>query len=128
MGLTEMADGLVERFRQVLTKNVSCDSKRTKVCPITIVYQSVDVEVAVGKSTLLEVRVASSHDVHFQWKKDGEVLTEGQDYSGTNSPVLLIKCVRPELKGRYTCSITRSREEKHSDDIFLNMIVSYRDL
>ena len=129
VGLPEMAEGLVERLTQVLTKNVSCDSKRTKVYPITIVYQSVDVEVAVGKSTLLEVRVASSHDVHYQWKKDGEVLAEGQDYYGTNSSTLLVKSVRPELKGRYTCCILSDREEKHSDCILLNMILPsmYRD-
>ena len=127
VSLPMLAEGLVEKFTQVLTKNVSCNSKRKKVCPITIEYQSVDVEVAVGKSTLLEVRVASSHDVHFQWKRDGEVLTEGEDYSGTNSSVLLIKSVRSELKGRYTCSIRSSREEKHCNYILLNMIASYRD-
>ena len=127
VGLPILAGSLVERFTQVLTKHVSCDSKRKKVYPITIVHQSLDVEVAVGKSTLLEVRVESSHDMHYQWKKNGEVLTEGQDYSGTNSSILLIKSVRPELKGRYTCSITSGREEKHSDDILLDMIRLYRD-
>ena len=126
VSLPILAEGLVERFTQVLTKNVSCNSRKI-LCAFSIVYQSVDVEVAVGKSTLLEVRVESSHDVHFQWKKDGEVLTEGQDYCGTNSSVLLTKSVRPKLAGKYTCSIISGREEKHSDDILLNIIVSYRD-
>ena len=78
---------------------------------------------------MLEVKVLSSHDVHFQWNKDGEALIDGDDYSGTNSSVLLIKSVISRLKGRYTCCIISDRKEKHSDDIFLNMVLPsiYRD-
>ena len=129
VGLPKMADGLVERFSQILTKNVSFKSKRKKKSSLSIVYQSDDVEVTIGKSTLLEVKVLSSCDVHFHWKKDGEALIDDDDYSGTNSSVLLIKSVISKLKGRYTCCIISDRKEKHSDDILLNMVLPsiYRD-
>ena len=46
-------------------------------------YQSDDSKVAERKSTLLEVQVISNGCESYQWRKDGQSLLDGADFSDT---------------------------------------------
>ena len=83
------------------------------------------VEVAQGKSTLLEVVVNSAHEqpVHFQWKKDGLRLQTGEFFLGPESPVLCISAT-VAAKGSYTCEVTCGKDVVQCEYITLNVILS----
>ena len=72
-----------------------------------IVSQSLDTFLPEDKSTILEVQVEVRHGttISYQWLKDDLPLEEGEDFIGTNKPILCINnsCI---AKGAYVCKIT----------------------
>ena len=75
--------------------------------PLDIVSQSLDDSVREEKSILLEIQVEARHGttISYQWLKDDLPLEEGEDFIGTNKPILCINnsCF---AEGAYVCKIT----------------------
>ena len=80
-----------------------------------IVSQSLDTLVQEDNSTLLEVQVEARHGttISYQWLKDNLALKEGEDFIGTNKPILCINnsCIS-KSEGAYVCKITS--EDDHT--------------
>ena len=74
---------------------------------LTIFFQSLDILVKEGKSTLLEVHANARHNspISYQWVKNGLPLIEGGDYIGCNRPILCLNnsCI---ADGAYVCKVT----------------------
>ncbi len=87
--------------------------KRAKLS-LKIEYASGDCEVIDGKSTLLEVRASISEGVSYQWMKDSECLSDGEDYCGTCTDILVIKHAHQGMEGQYTCAVERGQEKLKS--------------
>ena len=69
-------------------------------------YQSLDTEVAEGRSTLLEVQVIWDGSESYQWSKDGQPLVDGADYSGVSSSMLYINRASLSAEGKYCCCVS----------------------
>ena len=90
---------------------------------LDIVYQSDDIEVADGRSTLLEVQASASQSIAYQWMKDGKSLTDDASYSGTRSNILIIKHASIGVDGEYKCSVRMGDQLKESEHI--NLIMNF---
>ena len=88
-----------------------------------VIFQSVDVEVLEGKSTLLEVQVAGSGEQSYKWSKDGQPLSERNKFSGVSSNFLFINGASQHVTGKYSCTISNGRETLCSSEI--NVKVMY---
>ena len=86
-------------------------------------YQSCDSEVADGKSTLLEVQVISNGCESYQWRKDGQPLLAGADFSGVSSNMLYINRASQGTEGKYSCCVSNGSETVCSDE--MNLMVIY---
>ena len=96
--------------------------KKTKIeHSFRVVSQSLDIEIADGKSVLLEVQVVSQEPASFVWTKNDQPLSEGELYSGTKNNILLVRRVSEATKGVYKCSIN---EKNKTNDIVLSVIYS----
>ena len=76
---------------------------------LRIFYQHRNVCVAYGKSTLLEVKVTNtSSSVSYQWSNDGCEISDGDNYQGASSSILLV-CHRnmssKHIEGKYVCQV-----------------------
>ena len=86
-------------------------------------YQSCDSEVADGRSTLLEVHVISNGCESYQWRKDGQPLLAGADFSGVSSNMLYINRASQGTEGKYSCCVSNGSETVCSDE--MNLVVLY---
>ena len=86
-------------------------------------YQSYDSEVAERKSTLLEVQVISNGCESYQWRKDGQPLLDGADFSGVYSNMLYINRASQGTEGKYCCCVSNGSETVCSDE--MNLVVIY---
>ena len=98
-----------------VTKNPSIDTE--------IDYQSYDSEVAEGKSTLLEVQVISNGCESYQWRKDGQPILDGADFSGVSSNMLYINRASQGTEGKYSCCVSNGSETICTDE--MNLMVIY---
>ncbi len=89
-----------------------------------IKYVSGDCEVNDGKSTLLEVRVSISEGVSYQWMKDSECLSDGEDYCGTCTDILVIKHAHQGMEGQYTCTVEKGQENLVSQGMKVKTVYS----
>ena len=87
-----------------------------------VIFQSVDVEVLEGKSTLLEVQVAGSGEESYEWSRDGQPLSEGSEFSGVSCNFLFINEASQHVTGKYSCSISNGREIACSSKINVKVI------
>ena len=87
-----------------------------------VIFQSVDVAVLEGKSTLLEVQVAGSGEESYKWNKDCQPLLEGSEFSGVSSNFLFINGASQHVIGKYSCTITNGRETVYSSAINVKVI------
>ena len=128
VGETSLAGELIERFSKKMNDYLICKPKRKPLHnPLRIIiYQSVDIEVTSGKSTLLEVRVESSSPVNYQWRRNSEELSNGKLYSGVNNSILFIYSVKLETQGRYSCCVCSEGEKVYSDDI--NLTITFPEI
>ena len=83
----------------------------------------INIAVAEGKSTLLEVQVSSSGCESYQWSKDGQPLLDGADFSGVSSNMLYTIRASQGTEGKYSCCVSNGSETVCSDEI--NLIVIY---
>ena len=87
-----------------------------------VIFQSVDVELLEGKSTLLEIGIAGSGEVSYEWSKDGQPLSEGSEFSDVSSNFLFINGASQHIIGKYSCTITNGRETLCSSEINVKVI------
>ena len=97
-------------------------------CPLEIIRQSRDLEVTQGKSTFIEVQVAScatSSKISFQWLKNGcQLSDDGLSYIGTKVQILCIRNALLASKGTYMCKIKLDQGPSlMSDPIILSVSV-----
>ena len=126
--LTSKIVGLGDVARKLLTYKRSLDplpvTKKPRLSFATeINYQSYDSEVAEGKSTLLEVQVISNGCESYQWRKDGQPLLDGADFSGVCSNMLYINRASQGTEGKYCCCVSNGSETVCSDE--MNLVVIY---
>ena len=92
-------------------------AKRPRLKPVLeIDCQSLDTEVAEGRSTLLEVQVIWDGSESYQWSKDGQPLVDGADYSGVSSNMLYINRASLSAEGKYCCSVSTGSGNVYSVD------------
>ena len=82
-----------------------------------VIFQSVDVEILEGKSTLLEVQVAGRGEQSYKWSKDCQPLSERNEFAGVSSNFLFINGASQHVTGKYSCTITNGRETLCSSEI-----------
>ena len=87
-----------------------------------VIFQSVDVEVLEGKSTLLEVQVAGSGEQSYKWSKDGQPLSERNEFSGVSSNFLFTNGASQHVTGKYSCTINNGRETLCSSEINVKVV------
>ena len=78
-------------------------------CIPHITSQSLDTEVAEGKSTLVEVQTSCDRSESYQWSKDGQPLVDGADYSGVSSNILYINRASHGTEGKYCCCVSSGK-------------------
>ena len=96
-----------------------------------IVSQSLDTSILEDKSTLLEVQVEASHGttISYQWLKDDLPLKEGEDFIGTNKPILCINnSFISKSEGAYVSKITSKNDHTpaslvYSEHIYVSVTV-----
>ena len=86
-------------------------------------YQSDDSKVAERMSTLLEVQVSSNGCESYEWRKDGQPLHDGADFSGVSSNMLYINRTSQGTEGKYSCCVCNGSETVCSDE--MNLVVLY---
>ena len=126
--LTSQTVGLGGIARKLLTYERPLDplpvTKKPRLSFATeINYQCYDSEVAESKSTLLEVQVSSNGCESYQWRKDGQPLLDGADFSGVSSNMLYINRASQGTKGKYSCCVSNGSETVCSDE--MNLMVIY---
>ena len=94
---------------------------KESIMPI-VIFQSVDVEVLEGKSTLLEIQVAGSGEESYEWNKDGQPLSEGSEFSGVSSNFLFINGASQHVTGKYSCTISNGKETVCSSEINVKVL------
>ena len=84
------------------------------VDPAKITQHPESKSVATGTSTNFTVE-ASGDDLHFQWRKDGKNLRDGNKNHGTKTHTLHIEDVEKSDKGSYQCLVKNDVGEKLSE-------------
>ena len=110
VGLGAVADHLDD---DLIKHGIHLDDESLLLCKrpflesslLMIVFQSLDILVEEGKSTLLEVHANARHSspISYQWVKNGLPLIEGGDYIGCNRPILCLNSRTAE--GIYVCKV-----------------------
>ena len=97
------------------------DSPNVECIP-QIESQSLDTEVAEGKSTLVEVQISCDGSESYQWSKDGQPLVDGADYSGVSSNILYINRASHGTEGKYCCCVSTGSERVDSEEVSIVII------
>ena len=111
------------RMKMISTTSPSVTDPQLNDC-LRIQYESTNIKVTDGKSSLLEVQVCPRESVSYQWMKDGQPLSESSAYSGTHSTMLLINEANQRTEGEYCCHLSHSSEQLASSPVTLT--VKYR--
>ena len=81
------------------------------------ILEVVPKEQSVATKTDVKFSVKATGDcLHFQWKKNSEVLFEDRQYRGTKTDTLCIKDVEKNEKGIYQCLVSNDVGEKLSEE------------
>ena len=123
VGVADVALSLEEKFRDSQKPSVTMPvAKLPDIDPtLRMICQSLDTKVADGKSTLLEVLVSKSEGVSYQWKKDGQAISDSLAYTGTHTAILAISPASQGAQGKYICHVMKDIEKVISEDISLTV-------
>ena len=116
-----IAYGLEKKFIKAKQQKLNIRLKKQCFDSTFRIIQPRNTEVANGKSALLQVLCMSNRTVHYQWRKDGESLSNGANYSGVHDPILLVRSVGQESQGNYSCYVWDGDDSKCSDDVCLSV-------
>ena len=128
VGVPDVALSLEEKFRESQKPSVTMPvAKSPDIDPtLRMICQSLDTEVADGKSTLLEVLVSKGEGVSYQWKKDGQAISDSLAYTGTHSAILAISPASQGTEGKYICHVMKDSELVISKEVLLTVSFSPR--
>ena len=110
VGMNALADKLNEKFREKIS-----EIKMDEVSITKIEYQSSEIEVSDGKSTLLGVQIPHSESATYQWMKEGQHLSNNLIYSGVCADMLFIRKACQGIDGKYTCEIRCDDKEQEKE-------------
>ena len=124
VGEGRVAQDLEERAREArgLIHTASTTDSDTVNPLLTISYQSDDIIVDDGKSTLLLVQASPKESVSYQWKKDGQPLANSCIYSGVHDDILVVSHASQGTEGEYTCCVSNQEREVCSNKITLTVL------
>ena len=88
-----------------------------------IIYQSRDIEVADGKSTLMEVQVIPNGSLSYQWLKNGQPISDDQAYSGVFSDILVVSRASQGTEGEFTCRISKGHDKEVVSDVIVLIVI-----
>lgn len=91
------------------------------IIPLIITNPS-DATIDINNNIALSVK-ATGRPLNYQWKKDGLVLTDGDNISGTNTPILSIGLVTESNAGTYNVVVSNILGEITSTDAVLTVTV-----
>ena len=123
VGVADVALSLEEKFKEFQKPSVAMPVAKSLDIdpPLRMICQSLDTKVADGKSTLLEVQVSDSEGMSYQWKKDGQAISDSLAYTGTHSAILAISPAIQGTEGKYICHAMKDSEEVISKEISLTV-------
>ena len=67
--------------------------------------QETSINVKYGESMTLNVSAIGSGQLHYNWKKNGQDITDSDDCTGTDTAALTITSFTEENQGQYTCIV-----------------------
>ena len=105
-------------------EKISHDGSKSSKSSLTprIVNQSLPIEAADGKSTLLQVQVRPRESVvSYQWNKDGQPLANTNRYSGVDEDILVVRHASQGTEGKYTCCVSLQDRQVTSNPITLTV-------
>jgi hypothetical protein len=76
--------------------------------PATVIEQPRPVVVTEGRTAILSVSVDSDTPATYRWRRNSIELSDGEDYSGSDSPRLMVHSVDRHLVGDYDCVVSNS--------------------
>ena len=106
--MNALADKLNEKFREKFSEITSIDG----VSVTKIEYQSSEIKVSDGKSTLLGIQIPHSEPATYQWTKEGQHFSNNLIYSGVYTDILFIRKTCQGIDGKYTCEIRCDDKEQ----------------
>ena len=87
-----------------------------------IVSQSLPIELADGKSTLLQVQARPRESVvSYQWNKNGQPLANSSKYSGVDEDILVVRHASQGTEGEYTCCVILQDRQVTNTSITLTL-------
>ena len=85
-------------------------------------YQSSEIEVSDGKSTLLGVQIPHIESATYQWTKEGQHLSNNLIYSGVCTDILFLRKACQGIDGKYTCEI-RCDDKEQTREVKVSIII-----
>ncbi|MEX1311138.1 MAG: immunoglobulin domain-containing protein [Candidatus Sulfomarinibacteraceae bacterium] len=84
---------------------------RVKVSVTTLKWPVIDTQsdavwVPPGRRTTLSVRASGTEPLRYRWFRNGVVISDGDLYSGSRSPVLTITADEAEVAAEYLCEVS----------------------
>ena len=80
--------------------------------------------IKYGQAVTLSVSATGAENLIYQWKKNGQDLTDDR-HTGSTTPTLMISKFLPDDQGRYVCAIKNcnSTIESEQADLKLGMFI-----
>ena len=66
----------------------------------------------VKKDDVIWVQVEGTKPIQYQWIKDGDKLSDNENYKGSTSRELFIRTFNPQVRGMYQCQV----RDKYGND------------
>ena len=78
------------------------------------------------KENRISIEAEGTQPMRYQWLKDDEELSDGDDYKGSITPKLVIVGTGPQVKGNYKCRVKHKYGKILSNETcYGKMLVSY---
>ena len=125
VGRYNLSEEVKEKFMRkkvVISTSESKSSTKSSQTP-RIVSQSLPIEAADGKSTLLQAQARPRECVvSYQWNMDGQPLANSCRYSGVDEDILVVRHASQGTEGEYTCHVSLRDRQVTSNPITLTVL------
>ncbi len=86
-----------------------------------ILTQPTDLDVAPGATVTLGVEALGTAPLIYQWRFEGQTISDGGDTLGANSPTLRLFNATPAQSGQYDCTVRNNYGLANSDQVLVNV-------